>query len=65
MICLFLNELIFTLLRVWGSEFGIPNRYTGFKVARNTALSKAANMRSQKELDAYPEVSRQIELVGQ
>ena len=24
-ICLFLDELIFTLLRVWGSEFGIPN----------------------------------------
>ena len=34
----FLDELIFTLLRVWGSEFGIPNRYTGFKTALNMAL---------------------------
>ena len=65
MICLFLNELIFTLLRVWGSEFGIRNRYTGFKVVWNTTLLKAANLKSQKELDAYPKVSRQIELVGQ
>ena len=28
-----------TLLRIWGSEFGIPNRYTGFKIALDTALS--------------------------
>ena len=27
-----------TLLRVWGSEFGIPNQYTGFKVALDSAL---------------------------
>ena len=27
-----------TLLRAWGSEFGIPNRYTGFKIALDTAL---------------------------
>ena len=29
-----------TLLRIWGSEFGIPNRYTGFKIALDTALSR-------------------------
>ena len=29
---------IFTLLRVWGYEIGIPNRYTGFKTALDTAL---------------------------
>ena len=29
-----------TLLRVWGSEFGIPSRYTGFKIALDTALTK-------------------------
>ena len=34
----FLDELIFTLLRVWGSEFGIPNQYTGFKIALDTTL---------------------------
>ena len=37
-ICLFLNELIFTLLRVWESEFGIPDRYTAFKIALDAAL---------------------------
>ena len=37
-IFLFLDELIFTLLRVQGSEFGIPNRYTGFKIALDTAM---------------------------
>ena len=37
-ICLFLDELIFTLLRVWGSEFGISNRITGFKIALDMAL---------------------------
>ena len=36
--CLFFDELIFTLLRVWGFEFGIPNPYTGFKIALDTAL---------------------------
>ena len=29
---------IFTLLRVWGYEIGIPNQYTGFKTALDTAL---------------------------
>ena len=28
-----------TLLSVWGFEFGIPNRYTGFKIALDTALA--------------------------
>ena len=37
-IFLFLDELIFTLLRVQGSEFGIPNRYTGFKIALDTEM---------------------------
>ena len=37
-ICLFLDELTFTLLRVRGSKFEIPNRYTGFKIALDTAL---------------------------
>ena len=37
-ICLFLDELIFTLLRVWGSQFRISNRYTDFKIAMNAAL---------------------------
>ena len=32
------HELIFTLLRVWGSDFGIQNRCTGFKIAMDTAL---------------------------
>ena len=27
-----------TLLRVWGSEFEIPNQYNGFKIALDTAL---------------------------
>ena len=26
-----------TLLRVWGSEFGIPNWYTGLKIALDMA----------------------------
>ena len=29
---------IFTLLRVWRYEIGIPNQYTGFKTALDTAL---------------------------
>ena len=33
--CLFLDELIFTLLGVWVSEYGIPKRCTGFKIAHN------------------------------
>ena len=33
-----LDKLIFTPLKVWGSEFGIPNQYTGFKIALDTAL---------------------------
>ena len=37
-ICVFLDELIFTLLRVWGSEFGIPIQYAGFKIALDMAL---------------------------
>ena len=37
-VCLFLVELIFTNLRVWGSEFGIPNWYTGFKIPQDMAL---------------------------
>ena len=32
-VCLFLDELIFMLLGVLGSEFGIPNWCTGFKIA--------------------------------
>ena len=35
---LFLDELIFTLLRVLGSDFGIQNWYTGFKIALDTVL---------------------------
>ena len=38
-ICLFLDESIFTLLRVWGSEFGIPNWYNNFKIALDMALA--------------------------
>ena len=37
-IYLFLDGLIFTLLRVWGYEFGIPNPYTDFKIALDTTL---------------------------
>ena len=32
-------HLKLTLLSVWGFEFGIPNRYTIFKIAPDTALS--------------------------
>ena len=39
LICLFVDELIFTLLRVWGSEFGIPNWQIGFKIALDAALT--------------------------
>ena len=38
MVCLFLAELVFAPLRVWGSKFGIPNWYTGFRIALDTAL---------------------------
>ena len=38
-ICLFLDELIFPLFRVWGSELGISNRYTSFKMALDMALT--------------------------
>ena len=31
-------HVIFTVLRVWGSEFGIPNHYTGFKIALDTEV---------------------------
>ena len=34
----FLDELIFTLLTVWVSEFGIRDWYTNFKIALDTAL---------------------------
>ena len=37
-ICQFLDELNFTLLRLWASEFEIPNWYAGFKIALDTAL---------------------------
>ena len=36
--CLFFDELIFTLLRFWGSEFGIRDWYTNFKIALDMAL---------------------------
>ena len=35
-IFLYLGELIFTLFRVWGFEFGISNRYTSFKITLDT-----------------------------
>ena len=31
-----------TLLSIWGFEFGIPNRYTSFKIALDTALKSSA-----------------------
>ena len=34
----FLDELIFTLLTVWVSEFGIRDWSTNFKIALDTAL---------------------------
>ena len=37
-ICLFLDELIFILLRVWWSRFGIPNRYISLRIALDTAV---------------------------
>ena len=37
-ICLFLDQLTVTLLRLWGSVFGIPNWYTSFKIALDMAL---------------------------
>ena len=37
-ICLFLDELIFILLRVWWSEFGIPNHYISFRIALDTPV---------------------------
>ena len=39
-ICLFLHELIFTVLRIWGSQFGILNWYTSFKIAPDTGLTR-------------------------
>ena len=42
-ICLFLDEPTFTLLRVWVSEFGIPNGYTSFKIALHIALPPNSN----------------------
>ena len=40
-----LDKLIFTPLKVWGSEFGIPNQYTGFKIALDTALWSSQKFR--------------------
>ena len=37
-ISLFLDEIIFTLLRVWESEFGIPNQYSDFKITLDLEL---------------------------
>ena len=34
-----------TLLRVWGSEFGISNLYTSFKIALDTALANPPSTR--------------------
>ena len=34
-----------TPLKVWGSEFGIPNQYTGFKIALDTALWSSQKFR--------------------
>ena len=33
-----------TLLRVWRSEFGVPNLYTGFKIAWDMALSNSVQI---------------------
>ena len=37
-ICLFLGKLIFILLTVWRSEFGIPSQYTSLKITLDTTL---------------------------
>ena len=46
-ICLFLDELIFTLLRAWGSAFGIANWYINFKTL-DTILSSNCYIKALK-----------------
>ena len=57
-ICLFLDELVFTLLRVWGSEFGIPNWYTIFKIAQDTALIISSIISG--DIKSYDNFSQQV-----
>ena len=47
-----LDKLIFKPLKVWGSEFGIPNQYTGFKRALDTALWSSQSL--EKTNDPIP-----------
>ena len=53
-----LDELTITLFRVWGSDFGIPNWYTGFKIALDRALARFINfLRNIFNQKLYPSLT--------
>ena len=42
-----------TLLSTWGFEFGIPNRYTGFKIALDMALAALTVVNDRQNVYGY------------